>query len=164
MNETEMTVALEKAFHAWSQYSRLIFKRVYDSSADIIIAFGSHYHGDRHPFDGPGNILAHAFYPYEENAFGGDVHFDNDENWKQGSSNLNEGVDFLTVAIHEIGHSLGLAHSPVYNAIMFPYYKGVTPAQLDYDDILGMWQLYSKSQLFKRILWLNFFYSSTDIN
>jgi predicted Zn-dependent protease len=53
-------------------------------------------------------------------------------------------LEFQTVAVHELGHSLGLAHSFVYNAIMYPYYKGQTPAQLDYDDILGMYQLYSE--------------------
>ena len=74
----------------------------------------------------------------------GDIHFDNDENWKENATTLNEGVDFLTVLVHELGHSLGLAHSFVYSSIMFPYYKGVTPAQLDYDDILAMYQLYSK--------------------
>ncbi|XP_070503315.1 matrix metalloproteinase-25-like isoform X2 [Chironomus tepperi] len=147
VNETEMESAITKAFDAWSLYSRLIFKRINDTSADIIIAFGSYYHGDRYPFDGPGNILAHAFYPYEENSYGGDIHFDNDENWKKGSQTLNDGVDFMTVAVHELGHSLGLAHSPVYNAVMFPYYKGVSPAQLDYDDILGLYQLYIQRTL-----------------
>jgi len=62
---------VKEAFDAWAKYSNLRFKRIFDPSADIIIAFGSGYHGDRHPFDGPGNILAHAFYPFEENNFGG---------------------------------------------------------------------------------------------
>lgn len=66
---------VEIAFHTWSLYSRLKFKRVYDSSADIIIAFGSGFHGDNYPFDGVGNVLAHAFYPYEANAFGGEALF-----------------------------------------------------------------------------------------
>jgi len=147
VNQTEMESAIKKAFEAWSLYSRLVFKQVNDTGADIIIAFGSYYHGDRYPFDGPGNILAHAFYPYEENSYGGDIHFDNDENWKKGSQTMSEGVDFMTVAVHELGHSLGLAHSPVYNAVMFPYYKGSSPAQLDYDDILGLYQLYIQRTL-----------------
>lgn len=33
----------------------------------------------------------------------GDIHFDNDENWKENATNLSEGVDFLTVAVHELG-------------------------------------------------------------
>lgn len=72
VDQEKMEKWVEIAFHAWAQYSRLKFKRVYDTSADIIIAFGSQFHGDRYPFDGPGNVLAHAFYPYEENAYGGE--------------------------------------------------------------------------------------------
>ena len=77
--------------------------------------------------------------------YGGDVHFDEDESWTAAQAAASGGVDFFTVAVHEIGHSLGLSHSPVQGSIMYPYYKGSQPdLRLDYDDILAMHQLYSK--------------------
>ena len=61
-----------------------------------------------YPFDGPGYILAHAYYPYEFGDFGGDIHFDEDEDWRVNVTDTWSGMDFFTVAQHEIGHSLGL--------------------------------------------------------
>lgn len=90
-----MAAGMANAFEIWSKYSGLKFVRVFHSDADIIIAFGSSYHGDAFPFDGPGSTLAHAFYPYERSSLGGDIHFDNDENWKENASNLAEGELFL---------------------------------------------------------------------
>lgn len=81
IGEQKVAAELTKAFDKWAPYGRISFVRTYDQSADIIIAFGSGYHGDRQPFDGPGNTLAHAYYPYEMGPLGGDIHFDDDENW-----------------------------------------------------------------------------------
>lgn len=45
-----------------------------------------------YPFDGPGNILAHAYYPYEMGHYGGDIHFDNDETWTRNATEGGENV------------------------------------------------------------------------
>jgi len=64
-----------------------------------------------------------------------------------------KGVDFYSVAIHEMGHSLGLGHSSEPNSIMNPYYTGPQPQDIGYDDILGMHSLYSK-YIFKHHLFV----------
>lgn len=139
----------------WGGYARLTFSRSSTPEADIIVGFSRGYHGDAYPFDGPGMVLAHAFFPGKTNTPGleGDIHFDDDESWvdltDQERQEGVEGTDFFTVALHELGHSLGLSHSTVPTSVMFPYYKGWDEDSnnlLDYDDILGMYNLYSKSK------------------
>lgn len=81
------------------------------------------HHGDGYDFDGPGNILAHAFYP--GSGRGGDAHFDIDEEWVLDDRLINQhGTSLKNVAVHEFGHSLGLGHSSVQGAVMFPWYHG----------------------------------------
>lgn len=117
------------------------------------MGFSRGYHGDSYPFDGSGMVLAHAFFPGNSETPGleGDIHFDDDESWvdltDQERQEGVQGTDFFTVALHELGHSLGLSHSTVPTSVMFPYYKGWDEDSnnlLDYDDILGMYNLYSK--------------------
>ena len=58
------------------------------------------------------------------------------------------GVDLKWLALHELGHSLGLEHSSQKGAIMYPIYSGYHPGlQLHRDDILGIQQLYGKLDL-----------------
>ena len=80
---------LDKAFNVWSKNTVLKFTHNPNvNEADIIISFFKGKHGDSYPFDGPGGILAHAFFP--GNDIGGDVHFDDEEQWAQSDNNDHE--------------------------------------------------------------------------
>ncbi|NXW53976.1 MMP7 protein, partial [Eurystomus gularis] len=132
--------AISRALTVWSDVTPLQFRRVFSKQADIVIQFARREHGDGYPFDGRGNTLAHAFAPGE--GLGGDAHFDADERW----SETNQEVNLFLVAAHEFGHSLGLAHSNVPEALMYPIYKYVNPAnfRLSQDDKRGIQKLYGK--------------------
>ena len=71
------------------------------------------------------NTLAHAYYPPPNgDGLAGDGHFDNGNTWDVSPSG--GAIDLLEVAVHELGHSLGLGHEPAppsgQNAIMNPIY------------------------------------------
>ncbi|HLX42278.1 MAG TPA: matrixin family metalloprotease [Bryobacteraceae bacterium] len=89
----------------------------------VNILFASGAHGDGYPFDGPGGVLAHTFFPAPPNPepIAGDMHFDDSESWHIGSN-----TDLFSVALHELGHSLGLGHADDPTAVMYPYYQMVT--------------------------------------
>ena len=91
-----------------------------DACSIVVLLFRTF---QRQHFDGPGGILAHTFAPppISPEPLAGDSHFDDAETWRIGSD-----FDVFSIALHELGHSLGLAHSDDPNAVMYPYYKMVT--------------------------------------
>ncbi|VEN40578.1 unnamed protein product [Callosobruchus maculatus] len=100
-------------------------------------------HGDNFPFDGRGVVLAHAFFPTGMRS-SIEVHFDADEAWTTDGSS-DEGTNLFNVAAHEIGHSLGLSHSNVESALMYPWYKEMDNGfdfELPEDDKQAIQHLY----------------------
>lgn len=130
-----------RAMAAWSRAAAVKFTRGNDASApkNINILFGSRDHGDRYAFDGQGKVLAHTYYPSLPNPepIAGDLHFDDDELWKVGDD-----VDLYSVALHELGHALGLGHSDVPNAVMYAYYRRAS--ELTPEDIGAIQQMYAE--------------------
>jgi hypothetical protein len=130
---------IRRAFALWSDQTPLAFTEAGSASqADILVAWAIRDHGDGDPFDGPGDVLAHASFP---NPYDNDqviLHFDDEERWVDSET---RNVDLLTVAAHEIGHTLGLAHSSDPGALMFAAYSG--PQRfLSEDDVAGVQALY----------------------
>uniref|UniRef100_A0A8C7KCK0 Peptidase metallopeptidase domain-containing protein n=1 Tax=Oncorhynchus kisutch TaxID=8019 RepID=A0A8C7KCK0_ONCKI len=105
------------AFRMWSEVSPLEF--IEDTSSpladvDIKLGFGTGRHlGCNQKFDGTGREFAHAW-------FLGDIHFDDDEHFT--APNTGSGISLLKVAVHEIGHVLGLPHIYRTGSIMQPSY------------------------------------------
>jgi hypothetical protein len=139
MDEATVRSEVERAFREWQKYGNFTLSAgsAAGQRRSIDILFGRGAHGDAYPFDGPGGVLAHTFYPAPPNAepVAGDMHFDADEDWHAGS-----GVDLFSVALHEAGHALGLGHTDHPGAVMYPYYR--TSTGLTSDDIAGVQNLY----------------------
>ena len=136
--------AVRRAFATWSAATQFAFREVGTSdNPDIRIAWTNANCGDA---DMTGSVLAHADYPpgcgFYGNALPRPLHFDDQENtWCIGA--ISGQFDVETVALHEIGHIMGLAHSTVSGAVMFPTVAdNATLRALAPDDIEGIRRLY----------------------
>ena len=128
---------IERAFDAWSSVADITFVEVADSNAPFNSAAGAE--GDirigGRVFDGPSGTLARAFFPpVNGTTAAGDIHFDVAEDWKIGFGG--PGFDIFQVAAHEIGHSIGLDHTPAADALMNAIYTESFEGP-QHDDIAG---------------------------
>uniref|UniRef100_A0A3Q2GDI1 Matrix metallopeptidase 21 n=1 Tax=Cyprinodon variegatus TaxID=28743 RepID=A0A3Q2GDI1_CYPVA len=134
----EQRYILRLAFRMWSEVSPLEF--VEDTwspleEVDIKLGFGTGRHlGCNQRFDGTGQEFAHAW-------FLGDIHFDDDEHFTGPSSH--SGISLLKVAVHEIGHVLGLPHIYRPGSIMQPsYLPHESSFEMDWMDRKAIQHLY----------------------
>ncbi|MCA9215827.1 MAG: matrixin family metalloprotease [Planctomycetales bacterium] len=67
-----------------------------------------------------------------------DIYFNDGFTW---STNHNGDFDIETVALHELGHSIGFDHESTAPSVMAPYYGGVNTT-LTEDDLAGLAALY----------------------
>ena len=143
------------AFSLWAATSSLSFERK-TLNPDILISYhnGTHTYANRKrneeicssSFDGPGGILAHAFYPSNVANYTAEIHVDSAELWHiylTEKSASNKDYLFKTLT-HEIGHALG-THSSHEDSIMFVFVTASNNnkiVKLNVEDILAIQQFY----------------------
>jgi hypothetical protein len=140
LDRQQVESTIEAALDVWSDVANIEFKQTTkNGQADAIdIRFKS--------LDGAGGTLARAYFPDDlnRNPIAGDVEFDVDENWEIGNDQGSAAYDLMLVAVHEIGHALGLSHAPAETAVMHhavsaqSYFQG-----LSHDDIDHALELYA---------------------
>ncbi len=126
----DISAALVSAFDAWESVAAIDFEMV-SSGGDVVVGAA----------DLASGVAGQANYTFDGNAglseiFSGSIAFNTDYTWSPDGSG---GADFYAVALHEIGHILGLGHVDDTSEIMNPV---VYANSLGDGDIAGVQFLY----------------------
>lgn len=128
--------AIRQAFSTWSATGVVSLSEVEDGAqAEIRVLWTPGPGGDPNssdPFYGPGGYAAMSYYPYRFlGELAGDLHFDLAEAWSVGGGQ--DLLDIETVALHEVGHCLGIGHCSQPDSVMWQSYKEVQREPTDAD-------------------------------
>jgi hypothetical protein len=136
-------LAIERAAAIWSSYANINLALVSDDGSPLGVSGNQQddpRFGDIRIAMVPqsGGVLAFATLPPPINGGtnAGDIVFNSNMIWQ-----INNDYDLETVALHEMGHALGLDHTPIGNAVMYAYYSGIKQS-LTGDDTSGIQSLY----------------------
>ena len=145
LTDSQVEAAVVSALNAWSQVAAVTFTETAfpNLTRSIDIGWSTGTYGRLNaPF--PSGVLAVSYYPTPNNwePHAGNIYFNDAYDWSVGGS----GYDIFSIALHEVGHALGLAHSDDPTAAMYLGYQAVTGLAID--DIAGIQTLYAPGSAF----------------
>lgn len=124
---------LQDVFNRWSNVTALKFTETTSFNiSDVEVAFVA--------FDGRGGTVGGVEINYSEGV--GSVYLDSEEEWVVRGETEEGDVDLETVVMHMVGHVLGLGHSSVEEAVMYPIVVKEKKTELAYDDLQRIYQIY----------------------
>ena len=149
--ETTLSV-IAASYDAWREPSCSDFSFSYQGETEDDFQTGDQintlvwrYNGSRFPRElgGASTIGVTLSSAYGGRAIDGDIVFNGiDHQWVIGANRYGE-VDAQSIITHEVGHQLGLDHSPFQSATMYAAYLGGNgAASLSNDDVAGVCDLY----------------------
>jgi hypothetical protein len=136
---------IQKAAAAWEAVANINIAQVTDDGEAIAV------NGNQQDSPNFGDIriggmlqtsgqlaFTYATPPFNGGTLAGDMFFNTDTSWQVNATNY----DLETVALHEFGHALGMAHSPLMTAaVMYAFYNNAKQS-LTADDISGIQSIY----------------------
>lgn len=136
---TDVRRMISAAFSSWAAVVPVVFREVSPTTPTPDVRIAWRPSGDP-DLSMVGETIAHADFPLGCSILGNrlplPMHFDDQEcTWKDGA--VHGAFDIQTVALHEIGHLLGLGHSSDPEAVMAPAIspnstkRNLTQADLD---------------------------------
>lgn len=140
VTQAEFESAIEQALDVWSDVVDIEFTPTQQPGLTDSLDFTSR------PLDGRGGTLAQAYFPDDINParIAGDVQFDSADAWEIGNDLGSRAFDLVAVAVHEIGHALGLDHSQESSSILAPSISpNVQFTELSQGDVEEIQQLYA---------------------
>lgn len=124
---------IRSAFAAWAAVANIDFVEVEDA-AEVDIRLGNYNIDGRAAVNGYSTLAETGGWQINGRFYVAQIAFDVD---------AYDGGGFYGTAVHEIGHALGLDHSPLANAVMYATLSAANRAgTLTSDDIEGIVSLY----------------------
>ena len=137
LTSAKVAATITQAFRLWSAVAPFLTLQPAMTNGDIQAAFGG-ADVDKN-FGTPGGTIGVGMPPEQGRLF-----FDSIEDWTEAS--------LLIVAVHEIGHVLGLSHSNTRASIMYPYKLSQWTQQanagtlaVDAESVDALWLMYGWS-------------------